>query len=210
MRSTLLPAIVLVVIVAGLSSTGCKKEDAMPPVIPPGLQCAMFNCFPAPSTAAVAVERDVPDGGSCGSALHFSLPSGADAFSSILECGGNQVRCGTADYRVAAGGSLTLECTVSGVGPFHVNGKVTQAGGPSFEVSGDLTGDGGTVTVSAASGLDGGAAGPLSCTVAPQPILLPGAVLAHFDCTANAKPGECTFRGTFVFEGCSAAADGGS
>src|SRR5689334_14436151 len=104
-RSASLLAISLLGIGAGLSSTGCKKEDAMPPVIPPGMECMVFNCFPAPPSAAVAVERDAPDGGSCGDApLHFSLPPGPDAFSSILQCGGNQVRCGTGDFRVAAGG----------------------------------------------------------------------------------------------------------
>jgi hypothetical protein len=188
----------------------CTTDDAHPPP-PPGNACAGVTCFSKSSSAAVAVESALDDGGACGDAaqpLRFSLPQGDDAFSSILACGGNAVRCGAADYRVSsADPSVSIRCDVPGIAPFRLNATVARVGGPSFDVEGAVSDGGGRVTVSAGAGPDGGAVGPLSCSLTRVPFQFPGSIWAEFECGTDTGTSPCRVRGTFVFENCAKEAD---
>lgn len=205
----------------------CKSDDPLPDAVLPDNPCDNLACLALPASAAVAVVRDFEDGGACsGPELRFSIPAGPDAFSSILRCGGNQVRCGSADYRVSSetpGASVV--CAVTGSGPFHVNARVSQ-GNFIFQVAGDVDVIGGadsgstpdassgrnlngSFTISAEEGNDGGAVGPLDCRAASIPFLLPGSIWASFDCTSGADPSACGLKGVFVFEHCDKEGDGG-
>jgi hypothetical protein len=144
----------------------------------------------------------------------FSLPGGDDAFTSIRTCGGNQIRCGTADYRVSAAvPGTTIVCTVAPTNSFHVRAHLTQANGTHFDVEGDIDSSGGTVTLSAgtAGAPDAGAIelGPVSCRVTEVLFLWPGTVSANFDCAPSTDASVCAARGTFVFENCARETDAG-
>lgn len=207
---------------------GCKSDDPLPPAILPDNPCSGASCFTPSPSAAVAVVRDLDDGGPCGNpALRFSIPPGADAFSSILECGGNQVRCGGADYRVSSDTpGVSVACAVTGTGPFHVDARVSR-GSAFFRITGVVDVVGGTdsggapdassgwnlrgaLTVSASSGADGGATGPLTCGFGKVSFVLPGSIWASFDCASETDPLACSPKGVFVFEHCDEESDGGT
>jgi hypothetical protein len=129
------------------------------------------------------------------------LPTGDAAWRAIRECGGNQIRCGSANYRVGGGaGTDTVSCTLSGSAPVHVSGHAS-SGGLGFDVTGDLGATGGTATIDVTGGQDAAALGRMTCTATPQ-VLGTGAIYADFICPDVGAAG-CATEGTFVFESCS-------
>jgi hypothetical protein len=192
---------------------GCGSDDTHPPPAPTSPSCEDWNCVQPPSPiAAVAVEQGTGiDGGACDK-WRFSMPAGDDAFSSILACGGNKIRCGSDDYRVDGGEpGTTLTCTVSPSGKVRLHGRVSQSNGTHFEVDGDIDASGGPVTISARAASDGGAITlePTACRVTKVEFLIPGSIWANFDCAPSSDASTCAARGTFVFENCVKDADAG-
>jgi hypothetical protein len=193
-------------------SSGCSDEDAHPPPAPTGNFCEDWNCAKGPSPiAAVAIEHGAPtDGGAC-DVWRFSMPPGDDAFSSIRSCGGNQIRCGSSDYRVGATDlGTTLTCTVATSGRIRLRGHVSQTNGPRFGVDGEIDSKGGDVTISAGAARDGSAIelGPISCRTDVR-FVASGTIWANFDCAPDSDAATCTAHGTFVFEGCTRDTDAG-
>jgi hypothetical protein len=184
----------------------CKTNDSHPPLAPMGNLCDMPGCNISEPVAAFAVERaSGADAAGCDT-WRLSLPQGTDAFASILNCGGNQIRCGAADYRVAATDpNNALTCTVAFSTKFEVKAHVAWKGGVVFDIDGEVGGGGGTVTLSASASLEGSfvSFGPAPCRITSIPFILPGTIWATFDCSADSDAGACAVRGTFVFEGCN-------
>jgi hypothetical protein len=203
----------LVTLLAWVASTGgCTSEDTHPPPAATGSFCENWTCPEQPKPiAAVAIEHgSTEDGGVCND-WWFSMPGGNEAFASIRACGGNQIRCGTADYRVSAAHlGTTITCAVTGSGPFRVRGHIARSSGEHFDVEGGLDGGRGTVTVSAGTSNEGGTVElePGSCRVTDVEFIAPGSIWANFDCSVDLS--TCATRGTFVFENCVREADGGS
>jgi hypothetical protein len=198
---------------AVLGLGACSDEDTHPPPAPMGDLCEEWNCLTGPtSIAAVAIEHGEPaDGGAC-DAWRFSMPAGDDAFTSIRSCGGNQIRCGSSDYRISASDlGTTLTCVVAPSNQIRLRGHVLQANGAHFDVDGDIDSTGGAVTISAGAAPDGGAIvlEPTSCRVTSVEFLVPGSIWANFDCGPPGDAATCAVRGTFVFERCVKEADAG-
>lgn len=212
MMATRLVAAVLAALAVGAG--GCSSDDTHPPPAPTGPFCELWTCVEQPQPiAALAIEYgSATDGGAC-EPWRFSLPEGDDAFTSIRTCGGNQIRCGNADYRVSTTVGTTITCTVAPTQSFHVRAHLSQSNGTHFDVEGDVDSSGGTVTLSAgtAGASDAGTAeiGPTSCRVTTVPYLWPGTISADFECTSISDASTCAVRGTFVFENCEKGTDGG-
>lgn len=192
---------------------GCSSDDEHPPPAPTSPSCEEWNCVAGPSPiGAVAVDHGTTgDGGAC-DAWRFSLPAGDDAFTSIRSCGGNQIRCGSSDYRISASDlGTTLTCVVAPSNQIRLSGHVSQTDGTHFDVEGDIDSTGGTVTISAGASSDGGASElePTSCRVTKVEFVAPGSIWANFDCGPSGDASTCAVRGTFVFESCLREADGG-
>jgi len=191
---------------------GCNEEESHPPPAPTGNLCEEWNCVKGRSPiAAVAVERGMAiDGGAC-DAWRFSIPAGNDAFDSIRSCGGNQIRCGSSDYRVGATSpGTTLTCAVVWSSKVRVRGHLSLASGAHFEVDGDIEASGGTATISAGAAPDGSAVElqPTPCRIDVE-VLAPGTIWANFDCGPANDAATCAARGTFVFESCARESDAG-
>jgi hypothetical protein len=192
---------------------GCSSDDTHPPAAPTSPSCEEWNCVEGPSPiGAVAVEHGMAgDGGRC-DAWRFSLPTGDDAFTSIRSCGGNQIRCGSSDYRISANDlGTTLTCVVAPSNQIRLRGHVSQTDGTHFDVDGDIDSKGGTVTISAGTPPDGGAfeLEPASCRVTDVEFVVPGSIWAKFDCGPEGDASTCAVRGTFVFENCAKETDAG-
>jgi hypothetical protein len=203
----------LLLFAAAIPFGGCGEEDSHPPPAPTGPFCEQWTCVEEPNpVAAIAVEYGSPaDGGAC-DAWRFSVPAGDDAFTSIRSCGGNQIRCGAADYRIGATEpGTTLTCVVAPSSRVHVGAHLSQANGAHFDVDGDIDASGGTVTISAGAAPDGGTVevGPTTCRVTDVQFLVLGSVWASFDCAPDGDAAACAARGTFVFESCSREVDAG-
>lgn len=182
-----------------------------------GSGCTPPTCFPSTPKAAFAVET-VPalEGGTCAAPVApLSLPSGDPALRAIVSCGGNQVRCGAADYRVGDGDRDQVTCTVSGTGTVHLDAHAS-SGGDAVEAVGDVSEQGAPITITATDATGTKVLDAARCTAVTR-YATAGTIYADFTCDAvgagdagsagdagGARGAGCVVRGTLVFEGCGA------
>jgi hypothetical protein len=198
--------VTVVLALASAPACGSKSTDPAPFITNSGPTCRPPTCGSSAPRGAFAVET-VPalEGGTCASPVAaLSLPAGDPALRAVIACGGNQVRCGDADYRVGDGDRDLVTCTTSGTDTVHVRAHAS-SGGASVDVVGVTSAAGAGVTVTVTDSAGKTLLDRARCTAVTH-FAVAGTIYADFTCGASdggAQGGAaCVVRGTFVFEGC--------